>query len=153
VSGPIFGTIPGFLLIYLPLQGKSMAKAMYQREHSGGKGAVANAAEEQEEDVVESQVSETLVFPSSACGEDVGETKCHLFCSETLCFTNKQSIYLYKISTIRSSRSSYSIHIRDLSQTSSRSNVTRKITSTSNVTVQKRFMSSARRSLEREKYT
>jgi hypothetical protein len=54
------------------------------------------AAEEQEEDVVGSQVNEVLVFPSSACVEDVGETKCccRLFCSETLRFTNKLFIYL-----------------------------------------------------------
>ena len=67
---------------------------MYQRERSG-KGAVAKAAEEQEEDVVGSRVNEVLVFLSSACGEDVGETECRLFCSETLRFTNKLSIYLY----------------------------------------------------------
>jgi hypothetical protein len=67
---------------------------MYRREPSG-KGAVAKAAEEQEDNVVGSRVSMVLVFQSSACGEDVCETKGHLFCSETLCFTNKLSIYLY----------------------------------------------------------
>ena len=41
---------------------------MNQRERSG-KGAVAKAVEEQEDDVVGSRVSEVLVFPSSACGE------------------------------------------------------------------------------------
>jgi hypothetical protein len=56
---------------------------------------VAKAVEEQEDDVVGSRVSKVLVFPSSAYNEDVGETKCHLFCSATLRFTNKISIYLY----------------------------------------------------------
>ena len=60
-------------------------------------------------DVVGSRVSK--VFPSLACGEDVGETKCRLFCSEILCFNNKISICLSIISRIRS-RSSNSIHVQ-----------------------------------------
>jgi hypothetical protein len=44
------------------------------------------AAEELEEDVVGSWVSDVLVFPSLARGEDVGETKCCLFCLATLRF-------------------------------------------------------------------
>ena len=68
-------------------------------ERSGG-GAVAKAAEKLEEDVVGSCVSDVLVFPSSARGEDVGETKCCLFCLAKLRFTNKSH-------RIRSSRSSY----------------------------------------------
>lgn len=91
------------------------------------------------------------------CVVDVGETKCRLFCMATLRFTNKSH-------RIRSSRSSYfevrinfSVLVRssfnflagkqntsgerytsgrrDLSRTSSRSNVTRNVTSNSNVTV------------------
>ena len=58
------------------------------------------AAEEQEEDVVGSRVSDVLVFPSSARGEDVGEMKCCLCCLVTLRFANKSH-------RIRSSRSSY----------------------------------------------
>ena len=69
------------------------------KERSGG-GAIAKAAEELEEDVVGSQVSDVLVFPSSARSDDVGETKCCLFCMATLRFTNKSH-------RIRSSRSSY----------------------------------------------
>jgi hypothetical protein len=46
-------------------QTPAKAKAMYRRE-CNGEGAVAKAAEEQEEDVVGSRVSEVLVFPSSA---------------------------------------------------------------------------------------
>jgi hypothetical protein len=68
-------------------------------ERSGG-GAVAKAAEELEEDVVGSRVSDVLVFPSSARSDDVGETKCCLFCMATLRFTNKNQ-------KKRSCRSSY----------------------------------------------
>ncbi len=74
-------------------------------EERSGRGAVAKSAEELEEDVVGSRVSDLLVFPSSASGEDVGETKCCLFCMATLRFTNKSH-------RIRSSRSSYfEVHI------------------------------------------
>jgi hypothetical protein len=60
-------------------------------EKRSGGGAVAKTAEELEEDVVGSRVSDVLVFLSSARGED---------CMATLRFTNKSH-------RIRSSRSSY----------------------------------------------
>jgi hypothetical protein len=77
-----------------------------------GEGSVTKAAEEQEEDVVGSRVSEVSVFPSSACGDDVGETKCRLFWSETLRFINTLYLSIYVVCRIISSRSSNSIHIR-----------------------------------------
>ncbi len=134
---------------------------------------MAKAAEEQEDDVVGSQVSNVLMFPSSARGEDVGETKCCLFCLASLRFTNKSHrievvgvVILRFVLIFRFSCGPHSIFLagkrntsgerytsgrQDLLQASSRSNMTRNVTSTSNVTVQKWFTTVTRRFLERDK--
>jgi hypothetical protein len=119
-------------------------------------------------------VSDVLVFPSSACGDDVGETKCCLFCMATLRFTNKnqkkrssrssyfevrinfsvlvRSSFNFLAGKRNTSGERYTSGRRDLSRTSSQSNVTRNVTSTSNVTVKKWFTSGARRCLECKKF-